>query len=304
MNTSAKENLKNIIHSTLNSLINDDYILLDVPDHNNIGDNLIWQGELDYLKQLNYKKLCEISSWFYNSNLVPSNGIFLFHGGGNLGDLYPESHDLRLKIIENNHDRRIIILPQSLHYDNLEKLQKDVKIFSGHPDLHICLRDFESFILLKKLGVSNIYLVPDMAFCIDFSKYNLLHRKTGKILYMRRNDKEFIKSNTEDNIMLIKSLEVKDWPTFNFSKTEHRIRYRVERYNRILSKKIIKIPLLNKLVDSRYGLKSRIQRQNYIKTGITFINDYDTIITTRLHGLILGILLNKEVKKVIINIKN
>lgn len=36
--------LQQIIYNTLDPIIDDDYSLLDIPDYNNIGDNLIWEG--------------------------------------------------------------------------------------------------------------------------------------------------------------------------------------------------------------------------------------------------------------------
>lgn len=77
--------LKYIINSMLTSLIQGDYIYLDVPYHANLGDTLIWQGTLDFLKTLPYK--CLHSSW-YNStkykdiaNKNPNCPVIL-HGGG------------------------------------------------------------------------------------------------------------------------------------------------------------------------------------------------------------------------------
>ena len=49
-------NQRDLIVRTLKPLINSDYALLDVPNHPNIGDNLIWAGELAFLKEhIGYK---------------------------------------------------------------------------------------------------------------------------------------------------------------------------------------------------------------------------------------------------------
>ncbi len=53
--------------------------------------------------------------------------------------------------------------------------------------------------------------------------------------------------------------------------------------------------MLKKLVDPVYGLYNRDNRARYINMGIDFFDQYDEITTTRLHGLILGVLMGKNV---------
>lgn len=42
--------LRKNIEDVLIPLIDNDYIYLDLPYHANLGDTLIWQGTLDFLK--------------------------------------------------------------------------------------------------------------------------------------------------------------------------------------------------------------------------------------------------------------
>lgn len=44
-----------------------------------------------------------------------------------------------------------------------------------------------------------------------------------------------------------------------------------------------------------YGLNKRNNRQKYIRKGIDFFSQYDTVYTTRLHGLILGIIMGLKI---------
>ena len=44
-----------------------------------------------------------------------------------------------------------------------------------------------------------------------------------------------------------------------------------------------------------YGLNRKNNRVRYIYKGINFFSNYEIIYTTRLHGLILGILMDKKV---------
>ena len=49
--------LRQEIDRQLRPLITNDYVLLNLPYHGNIGDTLIWQGEIDYLSTFPYKCL-------------------------------------------------------------------------------------------------------------------------------------------------------------------------------------------------------------------------------------------------------
>lgn len=289
------KHLREIIYEKIDNLIDADYIYIDVPDYNNIGDNLIWEGARDYLQRLKYQCKAEFAYWMLSPQSVFDTELLIFQGGGNFGDLYSSLHQFRIGVIKNNLDKKIIIFPQSIHYKSEDNFQKDMHVLKQHPNLHICVRDSASLELLKKEGLDNVYLVPDMAFCINTEKYHFKNTQQSKLLYMKRNDKEINNEIKVDLSAFGKHVDVSDWPTFNISKNQHRLEYRLERYNKKLSLLLLQSTFTKGLVDSRYGLKCRNQREKYIKTGIAFFEQYDTIITTRLHGLILAVLMNKKV---------
>lgn len=291
LNLSQINRLKNLIIQELKPLIDRDYVLLDVPDYDNIGDNLIWEGELEFLKEVPYRKVYEASYLFAQQKKIPQHSMILFQGGGNFGDIYTKTQKERLKIISENRDKRIILLPQTIHYQNTDNLKKDAEIIRAHPDLIFCVRDTASFDFVQEHFPHVLpKLLPDMAFCIDPKRFDLLST-AHKTLLMKRNDGELGKIP-----FLNGSFDTLDWPTFNLSKEERwRKIGRQRRYDK-LALVFQKLPVLNVMVDSRYGLKSRKGKEKYIQMGIDFFRQYDKIYTTRLHGLILGILMGKDMK--------
>lgn len=291
LNLSHINRLKNLIIQELKPLIDRDYVLLDVPDYDNIGDNLIWEGELEFLKEVPHRKLYEASYLFFQQKKIPGHSIILFQGGGNFGDIYTKTQKERLKIISENRDKKIIILPQTIHYQNIENLKKDAEIIRAHPDLIFCVRDRVSFDLVQK-HFPNVFpkLLPDMAFCIDPKRFDL-PSTAHKTLLMKRNDGELGKIPFING-----SFDTLDWPTFNLSKEERWKKISQQRRIDKMANAFQKLPIFNTLVDSRYGLKSRQGKEKYIQTGINFFSQYDKIYTTRLHGLILGILMGKDMK--------
>lgn len=272
--------LKNKVLQELSSLITEDYVLLDIPNHKNIGDHLIYQGELDFFRELPFKCQRQSSVTFNFSREINSN-IVLLHGGGNFGDLYPMHQKFREKVIRENADKRIVILPQSVQFDKESEAIESAKVFNKHPDLTICARDQFSFDYLKKyFGDCNIIMVPDMAFC---STYQKSKNATKDLLIMKRRDFEI---GDSDETELSGDNDVSDWTTFEPTINESLAKY-YEKVNNKLSKLFYKS--LKK--DSVFGLFPLRTERKYIQLGIDLVSGYKFVISTRLHGHILCLLL-------------
>ncbi|MEI2558233.1 polysaccharide pyruvyl transferase family protein [Acinetobacter pittii] len=283
--------LKSIIENNLTPLINSDYVYWDLPYHINIGDTLIWQGTLDYLSQLNYKMLDFGSYGTISFPEIDKNVVILMHGGGNFGDIYSTSQDLRKDVIEKYKGNRIIILPQTIHFYDKEKEKEDLLYFSKHENLFLCVRDKLSYeIAIRYLDKSKVLLLPDMAFCIKPERLVCQKENTTKSLLMRRIDVEAKK--VDDTLYKLTDVH-SDWPTFE------KIPYSMLTIMRLcnISKKTTKSKKGNKTFLSKIIDKIAItyMKDNLFKQGVEFIGEYDTIYTTRLHGCILALLLNKKV---------
>lgn len=281
-----ERNLLQTLQERITPLIDSDYVLWDLPYHYNIGDILIWQGEEDFLKQLPYK--CKDKSDFrgFDKEIVNPDDIIILHGGGNFGDLYRQHQDFRIKIIQEFPNNKIIIFPQSVFYENSNLLESDAKKLSTHKKLYICARDNYSYELLTKNFSNNIILTPDMAFAINSKiiNNNKAHKSNRNTLFLERIDKEKISNKIELN----SDVEHKDWPTFE----KMFLRFRVlGLFQKILNKFDYKI------FKQLYNIYARIAiRKGLIQIGIRFIDPYSKIITTRLHGLILAFILEKDIE--------
>ena len=170
----AKEKISQIrtlIISSLSPIINHDYWLLEVPYYTNVGDTLIWQGELDFLRELPYKCKGMFSYYTDVPNNIGEDDIILMQGGGNFGDLYYDPQNYRMQIVEKYPNNKIIFLPQTVWFEHEENMKECADALSQHKKLTICARDKVSYEILKKNFINEILLVPDMAFCIDMSKW-------------------------------------------------------------------------------------------------------------------------------------
>jgi pyruvyl transferase EpsO len=137
---------------------------------------------------------------------------------------------------------------------------------------------------------NKVLLVPDMAFFIDFEKYaSVNHISTGRTLYAKRTDKE-LKSNIWPSF-IPQNAEVHDWPTFESKAPKYACAdYIVGWLNFFANIKGIKP--INRLIDL---MRAHFYRPQYIKDCVKFINQYDTIYSTRLHIAIASIMMGKTV---------
>jgi len=270
--------LHNEILVKISPLIDHDYWLCEVPHYSNVGDMLIWQGELDFLKSIPYK--CKGMSSF-NSLRLPKIGkdeLILFQGGGNFGDIWKEPHEYRRRIMELNPTCRFLVFPQTVWYEDEKNLRADAEFYSRF-DCTICARDNASFALLEKHFKNKILLVPDMAFCIDMAKWwrNYL---ANRPLVLKRNDKELNVTDALKNVLTGIDADVCDWPPMERYTLIDRVRDAIRCRSRKLG--FLYEPYMY-----------HVYRPYLIRSGIQLINSHTDIYTTRLHACILSILLGK-----------
>jgi pyruvyl transferase EpsO len=219
MNLENAKEIKNQLDLALGKLASfDECALLDYPDNRNVGDQLIWLGNIFYLSDaLKVKvKYASTIANFSDSEMqkcINSDAPILLHGGGNLGDLWQRHQIFRENIISKYQDTAIIILPQTIYYSEAENLAKTAKIFNYHPNLTIFVRDEYSY----KIAIDNFYNCkivksPDTAFqLVDILKPK--PDKSNTILYHARQDIEKNVLSTPMELDL-PNLVVQDWFSF------------------------------------------------------------------------------------------
>jgi len=286
----AKEKVKelrSLIENSLDSYINSNYVFLDLPYHPNVGDTLIAQGAKNFLKRFKYKCLYWSSEFTFDDRYIAPQTLIIFNGGGNFGDLWQNYTVFRNSIIKKYPNNHYLILPQSVYYVEENHLKEDVELYSSCPNITICARDRQSFDFLKSHFVNNeVLLVPDMAFYSDCQ--NISAQANNKVLFLRRNDKEFVNNPNYD--IVPDYAEVHDWPTMESEAFKYKIWYQVSRINYRVKKYISK-KLAYKIQDLFW---QKILLPYNVKSGLEFVNQYSIVYTTRLHVAIICVLLGKE----------
>ena len=277
--------LRNIIFEQLSPLIeHSNCWLLEVPYYSNIGDVLIWAGEEYFLNKVKNVKCLYCASYdTFIPRQIDNSTVILLQGGGNFGDLWAGPHNFRKQIIASYPNNKIIIFPQTIFYEDEEKLKNDAQLFNNHKNLTICARDKISYEIFKKHFTANILLVPDMAFCIlpeSLEQYK--KNSICKSLFVKREDKELNIACNYDEFE--SNCDTTDW----LAKDNFALMYLKEflQMNQKSSGQFT--GFIDFYANSTF--------KNYmIKEGVELLSRYEKIYTTRLHCAILCCLLGKPV---------
>lgn len=302
-NFTAQE-IKTSLHKALEALGEiDNCALLDYPDHPNIGDSLIWLGEIFYLVDILKTNISYLSSRknFSNQQMEQKigNSPILLHGGGNLGDIWPYYQNFRLKIISEYKENPIFILPQTIYFADSNNVKQTAEVFNAHPNLTIFVRDHHSYDFAKKhFGQCKNILAPDMAFqMLKMPGLTSKYESKNSILIHRRLDKE--KKFLSKELGNFSNTKIEDWASYRdyLLKDSWSLRDRaravrdgwipesISRYRwqnfHPYSKK------LNALCSSDLQKKA----WHRMHQGVYQFSQHKAIITDRLHGHILSVLM-------------
>ena len=157
----TREDLRALIHEELAHLIEGSCCLLDVPGHRNIGDLLIWRGEMDFLSSIGKKPGYVSATGSCDERRVAGYDTILLHGGGNFGDLWHRHQLFRESIVSRFRDRRVILFPQTVHFQNPDNLESARRSFGTHPDLYLCARDAVSQAFTLRRDIARECSLPD-----------------------------------------------------------------------------------------------------------------------------------------------
>lgn len=317
------EKIKESLHEALRKIGPfEECSLLDYPAYLNIGDHLIWLGELFYLTDVLKTKIKYTASTltFSEEDMERQAGKspILLQGGGNLGDLYLTHQEFREQIISKYRDRPIVIMPQSIYFANADNLRRAANIFNSHPNLTIFTRDHRSYeIALKHFHKCQIIIAPDMAFqMINMPGLTYNTGRKSSILYHCREDQELNTTTFSSTSINLPDLTIEDWVSYKWKswnsytsmfKSYEALPWHIPTAVRLFKQSIRRD--LNKPIDwlfwqimqkshsyackfnDIYNPEMHCISWSLLHSGIYQFRQHRLIITNRLHGHILCILL-------------
>lgn len=276
-----------------------DVALLDAPNQRNVGDSLIWAGEIEYFEELGLRLRYVADLWTYvarDLRKAMPTGVVLIHGGGNLGDVW-EGHQVhRERIAQELHDYKIVQLPQSLYFRSRIRAAQANTVLSAHDDFHILLRETPSMErAVHDLPNVSVSFCPDMA--LGWTAPPLTASVTNRILAIARADVE--RSSGLDAMLANwvpgAVLDVTDWHNTGWRK----VRWSVARFSAKAARVGAKLrrtlpwvpaahPATNRLLQRSLTAINRIN----IAGGVELYEGAQAAVVDRLHAHILATLLD------------
>ncbi len=311
--THFSNNLKQELHKELSQIKSfQKCAFLGYPNYSNVGDHLIWLGGLSYFLDTVKTKIAYISagndfsSEDLESSLGDSNSAIFFCGGGNLGDIWHEHQIFREQVIENHPNRPVIIFPQAIYFQDEDNLNRARKVFNAHPNLTLVTRDQYSYQLATKyFDCCKNFLAPDLAFQLA-NMPGLSNKNSGSssILYHSRNDSE-INQKVSPKVIDLPNLYTEDWLSFKdeqapksstlkgiywiFSQAWEQgdllpkqwFYQRLWKYSHPYASKFKVLP----------RAQNHLESLRYMHYGVYQFKQHKLVITNRLHGHILCVLM-------------
>ncbi|MDN7131510.1 polysaccharide pyruvyl transferase family protein [Halomonas sp. MC140] len=171
-------------------------------DYGNIGDIAISRAQEAFLSSIagNRTVVCvPISQTRYVLRSIQSQvdetDLITTIGGGNMGSLYPDIEELRQLVIRSFPHNRVVCFPQTLDWDESAQsrgaLDRIVRVYSQHSDLHLHAREAVSYEKLKELFANRptvkVSFVPDIvlsATAVELGVTNAVEAR-GALLCLR-----------------------------------------------------------------------------------------------------------------------
>jgi pyruvyl transferase EpsO len=258
--------------------------LLDFPRYRNVGDSAIWLGERRLLAELGVASVYTCDRLTFSPEALNKSlpeGPILLSGGGNFGDLWPDHQNFRERVIEAFHDRTIVQLPQSAWFGDARNLDRARSVMSRHPDITLLWRDGPSLELARKHFDARSILCPDMAFALG--PLARPERPEVDIVWLGRDDDESTLRPAPDE-----RIEFVDWVHDGPGMARFlRLQGTLANFARPGLARRNTGPV-GRLVDL---LSDSMARDN-LRAGVQILSRARVVITNRLHGHILSVLLD------------
>lgn len=256
-----------------------DVAFLNYPDIANVGDPLLWLGAREILDNLNVTAVYQARHQDFDPDMLRSNGacdMILLNGGGNFGDVWPGQHQTRQRAFVECRDYPMLQLPQSLHYLDEANLRADAKLIAAVDDVTLMWRERRSYEIAQRWFDARNLLVPDTAF--TYQPKTAIANGSG-IRWLLRMDRESLDTYTglQGTETMARSWVADDGPSKPVIETK-----------RAELNKAHELPLENA---GRIDQIHREIAELRIRRGADVLAGGTVVVTDRLHGVILSVLL-------------
>jgi exopolysaccharide biosynthesis protein PssK len=119
---------------------------------------------------------------------VEDGAQIVFTGGGNFGDLWPATHALRERVLEDFPGARLVQLQQTIHFRRADGLGRTRKLLQQHGNVTLVVRDRVSLEFARRSFDVDVRLGPDLAFACPLGEST--DPPVADIAWIAREDRE------------------------------------------------------------------------------------------------------------------
>lgn len=248
-------------------------IYTDFPDYNNVGDSAIAVGQQHYLAERGIAVREVYSAPTLDPSVFGSRTPVLLQGGGNFGGLYPVFSEHRYRLAERLPEATPLLqAPQSVHFTSAATKQEFVVRMAARRSLRIAVRDRASLHEIQS-ATPQALLAPD---CVHVLGHLRAPAPSQPFIVLARRDDESADPHHQNNWV--------DWRRDPASLA-------VTSY---LGWKSTRVPALRRALrkaPNRWA--ARAERR--LQLGITRLAPGETIVTDRLHAMLIGLQMGRRV---------
>ncbi len=278
------QHLRGAIVREIAPLVDREYRYLSMTDHGNVGDTMIFEGERSFLATLPFrcKEWTTMRSFLLRRPTISDDDLLIFRGSGSFGDLWPVAPSFWMKALHQYPRNPVLFMPQTAYFENPRKRDELARACTRPGRTVICVRDKPSFDLVRSHFNNEVHLAPDMAFFMDVDRWTSPRiSSNGRKLLIRRTDCESNEGSLLRTMLERDDIDVSDWPTMSPShpveRWKSRIGWMTRNHPRIYD----------------FFVRS-IYRPALLGSAVRFVEPYEEVFATRMHGGILSLLLGKQ----------
>lgn len=251
----------------------DSLVLTDFPDYENIGDSVIALGQAEFWRRAGIRVEQAYSWRTISPRVYESHTTVAIQGGGNFGGLYPQHSEHRYRLAERlRADTLLIQEPQSVHFAS----DADRDAFAGRMaprrNLRLAVRDVASLAAVDGL-VADVVLAPDSVHMLGRLHADAPSRDA---VYLLRRDQESALASDVD-------VHAVDWPAMTFR----------DRLSQRLRRTVFEGAVTRTM--NRATHRWFADAQARLETGIALLAPGETIVTDRLHAMLIALQMGRRV---------
>lgn len=244
----------------------------DFPDYSNVGDSAIALGQLRFWADRRISVLDTYSCPILPATVFDSESPVFINGGGNFGGLYRPLSEHRYRLAERMRPDALLIQgPQSVHFVNDAAHEEFVRRMAPRARMRIAVRDHHSLDALRP-HVRELILSPDAVHLLGEIP---APEPTQRELHLSRADIEGVARAAEGSV---------DWQADTLDLL----------IPWWLSWRCQQLPMMKPLfAHPNEWWNARAQKR--FSRGVALLARGETIVTDRLHAMLIGLQMGRKV---------